>query len=265
MFVPPIVLLGLGLSLISQPGAFAPEHELVTQAINERKASEQDTEVLSVISYRQTRLATSVGGSDFVVVNKHRPLQPIDYQPVNLREIASSKNLDNSRGLQLADQAATALELLAKDMKAEGAGKLFVNSAFRSYEYQSDLFKSKTAQYGLAGALIRSAKAGHSEHQTGLAADVSVPQQGCAIMQCFGDTVAGKWLAKNSWKYGFIIRYEEDTTATTGYTYEPWHLRYVGVQLSTLYSKSGMKTLEDLWGFAAAEFYLEETASSTSN
>lgn len=265
MFVPPIVLLGLGLGLISQPGAFAPEHELITQAINERKASEQNTKVLSVVSYHQTRLATSVGGSDFVVVNKHRPLQPIEYQPVNLREIASSKNLDNSRGLQLADQAATALELLAKDMKAQGAGKLFVNSAFRSYEYQSDLFKSKTAQYGLAGALIRSAKAGHSEHQTGLAADVSVPEQGCAIMQCFGDTIAGKWLAKNSWKYGFIIRYEEDTTATTGYTYEPWHLRYVGVQLSTLYSKSGMKTLEDLWGFAPAEFYLEETASSTSN
>ena len=107
MFVPPIVLLGLGLSLISQPGAFAPEHELVTQAINERKASERDTEVLSVISYRQTRLATSIGGSDFVVVNKHRPLLPINYQPTNLREIATSKNLDNSRGLQLADQAAT--------------------------------------------------------------------------------------------------------------------------------------------------------------
>ena len=265
VFVPPIVLLVLGLILIGQPGAFAPTHELVTQAINERRSLEKNPNVLSLAAYHQTRLATSVGGSDFVVVNKHRPLQPIEYQPVNLREIASSKNLDNSRGLQLADQAATALEQLARDMRAEGAGKLFVNSAFRSYEYQSELFKSKTDQYGLAGALIRSAKAGHSEHQTGLAADVSVPEQGCAIMQCFGDTVAGKWLAKNSWKYGFIIRYEEDTTSTTGYTYEPWHLRFVGVQLSTLYSKTGMKTLEDFWGFAPAEFYLEETASSTSN
>jgi D-alanyl-D-alanine carboxypeptidase len=265
VFVPPIVLLGIGLSLISQPGAFAPEHELVTQAINERKSSETEPSVLSIAAYHQTRLATYWGGSDFVVVNKHRPLQPIEYQPANLREIASSKSLDNSRGLQLADQAATALEQLAKDMRAEGAGKLFVNSAFRSYEYQSELFKSKTAQYGLAGALIRSAKAGHSEHQTGLAADVSVPDQGCAIMQCFGDTVAGKWLAKNSWKYGFIIRYEKDTTSTTGYTYEPWHLRYVGAQLAASYSKNGMNTLEDFWGFAAAEFYLEETASSTSN
>ncbi len=265
VFVPPIALLALGFTLISQPGAFAPQHELVMQAINERRASEVSTATLPVTKYHQTRLATNIGGSDFVVVNKQRPLQPVDYKPVNLREIASSKTLDNSRGLQLSDQAATALEKLAADMSKEGAGKLFMNSAFRSFEYQQELFKSKTRQYGLAGALVRSAKAGHSEHQTGLAVDVSVPAQGCAIMQCFGDTIGGKWLAQNSWKYGFIIRYEKDTTSTTGYTYEPWHLRYVGVQLATLYSQTGMKTLEDFWGFPAAEFYLEETASSTSN
>jgi D-alanyl-D-alanine carboxypeptidase len=265
VFVPPIVLLALGLTFISQPGAFAPQHELVIQAIDGRKAADKPAATLALASYHQTRLATEQGGSDFVVVNKQRPLKPIDYQPVNLREIKSSKSLDNSRGLQLSNQAATALEELAEDMKAAGAGKLFVNSAFRSFDYQQELFKSKTRQYGVAGALVRSAKAGHSEHQTGLAIDVSVPEQGCAIMQCFGDTTGGKWLAQNSWKHGFIIRYEKDTTSTTGYTYEPWHLRYVGVQLATLYSKTGMKTLEDFWGFSAAEFYLEETASSTSN
>lgn len=265
MFVPPVILLTLGFSLMFQPGAFAPQPELVRQAINERKAQGQAPLTLQLVDYHQTRLATNFGAYDLVVVNKQRPLHPLNYRPVNLRQIKSSKNLDNSRGLELSDQAATALENLAKDMKAEGAGKLFVNSAFRSFEYQQDLFKSKTSQYGLAGALIRSAKAGHSEHQTGLAADVSVPEQGCAIMQCFGDTIAGKWLAANAWKYGFIIRYEKDTTATTGYTYEPWHLRYVGLQVSTLYSKNGMKTLEDFWGFPAAQFYLEETASSTSN
>jgi len=265
VFVPPIALLVIGLSLVLQPGAFAPNHELVEQAISERRAPDGPKAQLSLAAYHQTRLATKFGGSDLVVVNKQRPLQPLEYQPLNLRDIESSKNLDNSRGLQLADQAATALEDLAQAMKAEGAGKLFVNSAFRSYKYQAELFNSQASQYGLAGALARAAKAGHSEHQTGLAADVSVPEQGCAIMQCFGDTVGGKWLAQNSWKYGFIIRYERDTTSTTGYQYEPWHLRYVGVQLATSYSKTGMKTLEDFWGFAPAEFYLEETASSTSN
>ncbi len=265
MFVPPIALLTLGFTLIFQPGAFAPQHELIQQAINERRSAEMPVATLPFAQYHQTRLATNAAASDLVVVNKQRPLQPVDFKPVNLREIVSSNTLDNSRGLQLSDQAATALEKLAADMSTEGAGKLFVNSAFRSFEYQQELFKSKTRQYGLAGALVRSAKAGHSEHQTGLAVDVSVPEQGCAIMQCFGDTIGGKWLAQNAWKYGFIIRYERDTTATTGYTYEPWHLRYVGVQLATLYSKSGMKTLEDFWGYPAAEFYLEETAASTSN
>ena len=265
VFVPPIVLLGLGLAFVLQPGAFAPSHELVEQAISERQMAAVPKTQLAMASYHQTRLATKFGGSDLVVVNKQRPLQPLEYQPLNLRDIESSKDLDNSRGLQLADQAATALEDLAKAMRAEGAGKLFVNSAFRSYKYQAELFNSKASQYGLAGALARAAKAGHSEHQTGLAADVSVPEQGCAIMQCFGDTDGGKWLAANSWRYGFIIRYEKDTTSITGYTYEPWHLRYVGVQLASTYSKTGMKTLEDFWGFAPAEFYLEETASSTSN
>jgi D-alanyl-D-alanine carboxypeptidase len=265
VFVPPIVLLALGFSLISQPGAFAPQPQLVAQAINERRASEQLPKTLPLAKFHQTRLATDQGGSDFVIVNKQRPLRPLNYKPVNLREIKSSTNIDNSRGLELSDQAATALENLAAEMKNAGAGKLFVNSAFRSFDYQQELFKSKTDQYGLAGALIRSAKAGHSEHQTGLAVDVSVPTQGCAIMQCFGDTVGGKWLAENSWRHGFIIRYEKDTTSTTGYTYEPWHLRYVGVQVATLYSKSGMKTLEDFWGYSAAEFYLEEIDSSTSN
>ena len=265
MFVPPIALLVLGLSLALQPGAFSPRHELVEQAIDDLLTADTSKVQLSLASYHQTRLATNIGSSDLVVVNKQRPLQPLKYQPLNLREVESSKTLDNSRGLQLADQAATALEALAKAMNAQDAGKLFVNSAFRSYEYQAELFNAKASQYGLAGALARAAKAGHSEHQTGLAADVSVPEQGCAIMQCFGDTVAGKWLAENSWKYGFIIRYEKDTTSVTGYTYEPWHLRYVGVQLATTYSKTGMKTLEDFWGFAPAEFYLEETASSTSN
>ena len=265
VFVPPIVLLALGITLVFQPGAFAPQHELIVQAINERRVAERPAATLALQQYHQARLATNHASSDFVVVNKQRPLQPPDFKPLNLREIASSKTLDNSRGLQLSDQAATALEKLAADMSKAGAGKLFVNSAFRSFEYQQELFNSKTRQYGLAGALVRSAKAGHSEHQTGLAVDVSVPQQGCAIMQCFGDTIGGKWLAQNSWKYGFIVRYEKDTTSTTGYTYEPWHLRYLGVQLATLYSKNGMKTLEDFWGYPAAEFYLEETASSTSN
>lgn len=84
-------------------------------------------------------------------------------------------------------------------------------------------------------------------------------------MQCFGDTDAGIWIAENAHKYGLIVRYEEDTTSTTGYTYEPWHLRYVGEEVASLYAERGIHTLEDFWNLPAAEFYLEEITESTNN
>lgn len=265
MFVPPIALLALGLTLVFQPGAFGARHEIILERIQERKDAGWVVQPPAFETFDYVRLATGLAGNDWVVVNKQRPLVPLDYAPSNLREVASSKTLDNSRGLELADQTASALEALAAQMSAEGAGKLFVNSAYRSYDYQAELFVSKTKQYGLAGALIRSAKAGHSEHQTGLSVDVSVPEQGCAIMQCFGDTIGGKWLAENAWRFGFVIRYEEETEPITGYTYEPWHLRYVGQELATAYHEQDHHTLEEFWGFPAAQYYLEEITESTSD
>lgn len=265
MFVPPIALLALGLTLIFQPGAFGAKHEIILKRIQEREDLGWVVQPPAFETFDFVRIGTQLAGNDWVVANKQRPLVPIDYEPSNLREVKSSKTLDNSRGLELADRTATALENLAAQMFSEGAGQLFVNSAYRSYDYQSELFISKTKQYGLEGALVRSAKAGHSEHQTGLAVDVSVPAQGCAIMQCFGDTVAGKWLAENAWKFGFVIRYEEGTEEITGYTYEPWHLRYVGLEIASSYRAQERHTLEEFWGFPAAQYYLEEITESTSD
>lgn len=265
VFGPPVVLAGLGMSLVLQPQAFDPTHEIIRGAITDFESRSESAQSPDINEFEFVKLATNFASSEWVVVNKQRPLNPIDYEPANLRAVQSSKSLDNSRGLELSNHAATALESLATEMHAQGVGQLFVNSAYRSYEYQSELFVSKTEQYGLAGALVRSAKAGHSEHQTGLAVDVSVPAQGCAIMQCFGDTDAGKWLAENSWKHGFIIRYEEDTTSITGYTYEPWHLRFVGKEIAALYAKNGIQTFEEFWDLPAAEFYLEEITESTSD
>lgn len=265
MFIPPIALLAIGLTLVLQPGAFGVKHALIQESISARENSGVTAVVPDLRNYLFIQQATNLASNNFVVVNKQRPLDPIDFAPINLREVKTSKTLDNSRGLELADQAATALEALAAQMSAEGIGKLFVNSAYRSFDYQTELFVSKTEQYGLEGALVRSAKAGHSEHQTGLAADVSVPEQGCAIMQCFGETKAGKWLAANSWKFGFVIRYEEGTEPITGYTYEPWHLRFVGLEVAKKYHEEGYHTLEEFWGFPSAQYYFEEITESTSD
>ena len=261
VFLPPVVAATVGISLLVQ-GAFGqPNFELLEERAEQRELAGWVVPTLELTDYLYPRLATGFAGSEWVVVNKLRPLSPLDFEP-QVREIRSSESLDNSRGLELRDVAATALEAMASEMLFQGAGQMFVNSAYRSYEYQLELFVDKVDQYGEAEALVRSAKAGHSEHQTGLAVDVSVPAQGCAIMQCFGDTVAGKWIAENSWKFGYIVRYERDTTSITGYTYEPWHLRYVGMEIARMYANNGIHTLEDFWGFPAAENYTEIAEST---
>jgi len=261
VFLPPVVAATVGISLLVQ-GAFGqPNFEILEERAKQRELAGWVVPTLELTDYQYPRLATGFAGSEWVVVNKLRPLSPLDFEP-QVRKISSSESLDNSRGLELRDVAATALEAMAKEMVFQGAGQMFVNSAYRSYDYQLELFIDKVEQYGEAEALVRSAKAGHSEHQTGLAVDVSVPAQGCAIMQCFGDTAAGKWIAENSWKFGYIVRYERDTTSITGYTYEPWHLRYVGTEIARMYASNGIHTLEDFWGFPAAENY-PEIAEST--
>ena len=263
IFGPPVLLSFLGVGLLVQSVSTAsPKLEMVNDQISINAAEGVAPPTPALTDYIYPRLTIDSANQPLVVVNKLRALDPIDFAPPILTVMPSSDSLDNSRELELAPSAAHALVLMAEQMHAEGYGQLFVNSAYRTYDYQVELFESKTRQYGLAGALVRSAKAGHSEHQTGLAVDVSVPAQGCAIMTCFGETVGGKWVAANSWRFGFIVRYEEETTAITGYSYEPWHLRFVGEELATEYSENGIHTLEEFWSLPAAEFYPEEMTES---
>ena len=263
IFGPPVLLSFLGVGLLVQSVSTAsPKLEIVNEQITINAAEGLVPPTPALTDYIYPRLTIDSANQPLVVVNKLRALDPIDFAPPILTAMPSSESLDNSRELVLAPSAANALVLMAEQMHAEGYGQLFVNSAYRTYDYQVELFESKTRQYGLAGALVRSAKAGHSEHQTGLAVDVSVPAQGCAIMTCFGETVGGKWVAANSWRFGFIVRYEEETTAITGYSYEPWHLRFVGEELATEYSENGIHTLEEFWSLPAAEFYPEEMTES---
>ena len=263
IFGPPVLLSFLGVGLLVQSVSTAsPKLEIVNEQITINAAEGLVPPTPALTDYIYPRLTIDSANQPLVVVNKLRALDPIDFAPPILTVMPSSDSLDNSRELVLAPSAANALVLMAEQMHAEGYGQLLVNSAYRTYDYQVELFESKTRQYGLAGALVRSAKAGHSEHQTGLAVDVSVPAQGCAIMTCFGGTVGGKWVAANSWRFGFIVRYEEETTAITGYSYEPWHLRFVGEELATEYSENGIHTLEEFWSLPAAEFYPEEMTES---
>lgn len=260
VFLPPAAALIVGSMLISQASSAISNFEVLNKRRDDLAG--EAMKVASLMSYQSTLRAIDSAQSELVVVNKHRPLTPATFEP-ELVVVPSSQALDNSRKLKLRPVASAALVEMAVAMDQQEMGQLFINSAYRSYDYQAELFVSKTKQYGLAGALLRSAKAGYSEHQTGLAADVSVPAQGCAILECFGETKAGKWIAENSWKYGFIIRYQKETTAITGYSYEPWHLRFIGRDLAEKYKEGDFQTLEAFWNLPAAPDY--PIAESTSN
>ena len=192
----------------------------------------------------------------WVVVNKQRPITPTRYKPANLSFPAFAKpKVQNPFGLQLRTEAAVATEQLAVGLKEAGLGKLVLNSGFRSYKNQKALYERTRDSRGVVVAEKLTARPGHSEHQLGLAADFSVRGQGCVIMTCFGKLEAGIWLAENAPKYGFILRYPKGYKSITGFQYEPWHFRYVGVELATEMKTKGIKTLEEFWKLPAASDY----------
>ena len=134
-------------------------------------------------------------------------------------------------------------------MKSDASGdgvSLKVISGYRSYSRQSTIYNNYVSKDGRAKADTYSARAGHSEHQTGLAADIN------SLSTSFINTKEGKWLNDNCYKYGFIIRYPKGKNDITGYMYEPWHIRYVGVDLATkLYNSGNWITIEEYFGITS--------------
>lgn len=189
----------------------------------------------------------------WVVVNKQRPLAPAEFRPAS---IASPANVAiQDRALQA--DAAQALDRLTAAAEAEGAGRIALNSGFRSYETQISSFGAQVQSRGVEAAEEVSARPGHSEHQTGLAADVvACDGSSCGTLGDFGATGQGAWTAQNAWRFGWIVRYEAGATGTTGYAAEPWHLRYIGPELAEAYHAGGYHTLEEFFGLPPAPDYV---------
>ncbi|WP_249295646.1 M15 family metallopeptidase [Agrococcus sp. Marseille-Q4369] len=190
------------------------------------------------------------GASLQVVVNKRRPLQPPDYRP-ELVAVSSAQE----GGELVRPELDAALAAMSHVMRAEIGEGTFVFSSYRGYERQAELYSGYVARYGQAEADTTSARPGHSEHQTGLAIDVSGTGGACRLATCFGDTAAGRWLAEHAWQHGFVVRYPRGLEHITGYEWEPWHLRYVGVEVSTAMHESGAATLEEHFGLEPAPDY----------
>lgn len=144
----------------------------------------------------------------------------------------------------LLDECLSAFDAMQTDAWYNSGIYLYELSGFRSYETQEGLYNRYVAADGKAEADTYSARPGHSEHQTGLALDVN------SLYESFADTAEGKWLAANAHRYGFIIRYPAGKTDKTGYIYEPWHIRYVGVEKATKIYSSGL-CLEEYYGISS--------------
>lgn len=191
----------------------------------------------SASAFDKTTHSTTNPASIWVVVNKQHPLSPVTYAPGDLTTVGN--------GQQMRTEAATALQQMITDAKAQG---LVIKplSGYRSYTTQQAVYANEVRLYGQVKADTESAKPGYSEHQTGLAIDVG--GGGCGIEDCFGATDEGKWLAANAYKYGFIVRYTADNQSITGYRAEPWHIRYIGKELSNELYRTNVTSLEQFFG-----------------
>lgn len=133
------------------------------------------------------------------------------------------------------------------DMQAAAASEgisLWILSNYRSYDDQEVIYNRYVAQDGRDAADTYSSRPGHSDHQTGYTFDLN------SLEQDFQYDPAGQWLEKNCYKYGFIIRYPKGKDSSTGYMYEPWHVRYIGVDLATKVTESGL-SLEEYFGITS--------------
>lgn len=157
--------------------------------------------------------------SEILLVNKKNPLNK-DYVPSNLILIDEVPAMNNK---YIIDYVYEAYKKLYYDSKMP----FIVYSAYRSYYYQSTIYTGNDSYQ---------AKPGYSEHQTGLALDITIDKVG--LIPLFGETKEGIWLKENCHKYGFIIRYPKGKEDITGYLYEPWHIRYVGIHASNIYNNN---------------------------
>lgn len=169
---------------------------------------------------------------EIILVNKYNYL-PNDYVPKNLVDIENGK--------QATEATAKAFEEMKENAAIEGLS-INVVSAYRSIDYQKNLYKQYVKRDGKELVDTYSARAGYSEHHTGRALDIAAEDMD---MNNFGNTQEYKWVAENCWKYGFIIRYTEENKNITGYQSEPWHITYVGTDISGVMHNQNISSLEE--------------------
>jgi len=198
------------------------------------KNNHLDTSIESVIeivntnndyTYYTTDFESNFNKGILVLVNKFYKADK--FEPTNLVNIGASYGGNNH---YIQDVAYEEYKKMYNDMKKVGLN-LVIRSSYRSYTTQASLYNNYVARDGINAADTYSARSGYSEHQTGLAIDIGANSY--SDLGDFEYTSEFNWISNNAYKYGFILRYPKDKQAITGYMYEPWHYRYVGVEAAT--------------------------------
>lgn len=245
-------------ALVALPFLFWPDHKAKPAAV---PATAKKTAAGAKQPTQPPTYPLDKAASLWAIVNKGRAL-PSTYTPAGLRPPQVPLRLTASNPeMSLRPETATALEAMAAAAKSSGLNFMLA-SGYRSYSLQVSVHDAEVRNNGAAAADAVSARPGHSEHQTGLAADLEPVSRQCELQACFADTPEGQWLAANAYKYGFIIRYPKNLVPETGYSYEPWHVRYVGNQLAATV-QSQNTSLEKYFGLPFYSDYPAESLTLT--
>lgn len=201
-------------------------------AYQEQNKDTNFTDIVAIVNvnrdydYYEHDITTNIDDNELLLVNKYYTLNQ-DYEPDNLVNISSQYAYANNKITEEANDAYVSMWHAAK----EAGYQLIVNSSYRNYKDQEDVYESFKMSKGEREADKVAARPGHSEHQTGLAIDVfEINNQ---LTGTFKNSPAYTWLKENAYKYGYIERYPENKEYLTGYSFESWHWRYVGVKAAT--------------------------------
>ena len=182
-----------------------------------------------------------------ILVNKNNPLDS-NYIPVSLTITDQNENnfhnyVDANLKPRVASLIFPFILIMQEEAKKQGFN-IIVDSGYRSYEYQLKIYEDIVKKKGKCHADKFVALPGTSEHQTGLAIDIAYIKDGIYTDDVKETDDEFIWLSKNAHKFGFILRYPKDKENITGYSFEPWHFRFVGIPLSEYLYKNNL-TLEE--------------------
>ncbi len=255
IFLALIVVVALG--VVIAVGHHKPKAAVTKSTAKQTTNTESKSTAADTDSFNKKQYSLTDPTSIWVIVNKQHPLNPKDYVPSDLVVPNVPLRVPGNESMQLRAVTAKAMETMFAAAKADNIN-LMISSGYRSYSYQVNLYDGYVNTEGQATADTQSARPGFSEHQTGLAADVEPVSKTCEVEECFGTTPEGEWVAANAYKYGFIIRYTTGNEDITGYEPEPWHIRYIGIDLATEMHNKNIPTLEQFFGVTGGKTYTNQ-------